>query len=155
VQSLPGHPVSDEELSELEFRAFDLDVHSVDIQLPGGVGCTWTTIRDVPESPGVYAFTVDDGVSQCVAYVGRTSHLWMVTKGRLPRSGGARGGQRYGRPQHAGVTRRRVNLLIAAELRAGRRVRHWLRCAELPTLAVEEERLIRCWRLRTLGWNRG
>jgi hypothetical protein len=38
----------------------------------------------------------EDGVR--VAYVGMTSHLWMVTRGRLPGGGGARGGQK-GRPE--------------------------------------------------------
>jgi hypothetical protein len=89
-----------------------------------------------------------------VAYVGRTEHLWMVTKGRLP-GGGARGGQRYGRPRHAGATRRRVNILIAEQLRAGRVVRHWI--CQLPSAALraEEERFITSWDLRRCGWNRG
>ena len=50
----------------------------------------------------------------------RHLELWMVTMGRLPGSGGARGGQRYGRPRHAGETRQRVSILIAEQLRSGR-----------------------------------
>lgn len=62
-----------------------------------------------------------------LCYVGMTSHLWMVTKGRLPRGEGARPGQRYGRPKYAGLTRQRINAAIGEELRMGRRVRHWVR----------------------------
>jgi hypothetical protein len=98
---------------------------------------------------------VDDGEHQAVTYVGMTTHLWMVTKGRLPRSGGGRGGQRYGRPRHAGATRVRINLLIAAEISKGHRIRHWLQPFEERSLADEEERLIRLRQLRHLGWNRG
>ena len=124
---LPGHPVTDDELRRLGFAPHDIAVRATDLVLPTGAGCEWTTLGVVPDSPGLYAFTVDDGTVQHVAYVGLTTHLWMVTKGTLPRSGGARPGQRYGRPKYAGVTRQRVNVLVAAELAAGRRVRHWLR----------------------------
>lgn len=79
----------------------------------------------------------------------------MVTKGRLPRPAGARDGQRYGRPKYAGITRQRVNILVAAQLAAGRRVRHWLRPLPEPLLREEEERLIQRWQLREVGWNRG
>lgn len=89
-----------------------------------------------------------------MTYVGRTEHLWMVTKGQLPGSGG-RGGQRYGRPQHAGATRQRVNILIAEQLREGRSVRHWVRPGPVNELRAEEERLITEWDLRRVGWNRG
>lgn len=152
---LPGHPVADDELQALGFAPHDLDVHRLDVTLSGGIGCEWTTLGEVPESRGLYAFTVNDDSTQHVAYVGLTTHLWMVTKGRLPRSGGARGGQRYGRPTHAGVTRQRINVLIALEIGKGHRVRHWLRPMPDASLAVEEEALIRRWRLRELGWNRG
>jgi hypothetical protein len=99
-----------------------------------------------------------------VAYVGLTEHLWMVTKGRLPGSGGARPGQRYGRPKYAGITRKRVNVAIAEQLRSGRTVRHWLRPITEPPpsreelwrrLCTEEEILIKRWDLRRTGWNRG
>ena len=124
------------------------------MRLADGVGCAWTTVGDVPDSPGLYAFTVSDGSVLRLTYVGLTTHLWMVTKGHLPQSGGARGAQRYGHPKHAGVTRQRVNILIAIEHAAGRQVRHWVRplAAELP---AAEETLIRRWRLRETGWNRG
>jgi hypothetical protein len=56
---------------------------------------------------------------------------------------------------HAGVTRKRINMLIALELVAGHLVQHWVRPLQKELLAVEEEVLIRRWRLRTVGWNRG
>jgi hypothetical protein len=55
-------------------------------------------IEGSPAGPGLYAFTVEDDRELRVAYVGLTSHLWMVTKGRLPGGQEARGGHRYGRP---------------------------------------------------------
>ena len=85
----------------------------------------------------------------------------MVTKGRLP-DGRARGGQRYGRPKHASVTRERINVLAAEQMRLGRTVRHWVRPLSIGDgqdlrvrLHKEEEDLIRLWNLRTVGWNRG
>jgi hypothetical protein len=155
MSSLPGHPVADHDLHALGFAPHDLAFDATVIALPGGVGRAWTTLGEVPDAAGLYAFTVDDGVSQHVTYVGKTSHLWMVTKGRLPRSAGARPGQRYGRPRYSGATRQRINVLVAAEVAANRRVRHWLRPLAAPLLSSEEERLIRHWRLRELGWNRG
>jgi hypothetical protein len=137
----------------LGFSAHSLDVQRVGVMLPTGTGCEWTTLGEVPDSPGLYAFTVDNHEYQSVTYVGLTSHLWMITKGRLPHSGGGRGGQRYGRPLHAGGTRVRINLLIAVEIEKGRRVRHWVRPTPLHLLEVEEESFIRLWRLRELGWN--
>jgi hypothetical protein len=104
---------------------------------------------------GRTSFTVVGGDAQHVAYVGLTTHLWMVTKGRLPRSGGARGGQRYGRPKYAGRIWQRVNVLIAGQIALGRRVLHWLRPLVEERLCAEEEALITRWRLRELGWNRG
>jgi hypothetical protein len=155
MTSLPGHPITDDELCCLGFSAHDMVIRATGIVLPDGVGCEWTTLGDIADSPGLYAFTVDDGAIQHVTYVGLTTHLWMVTKGCLPRSGGARPGQRYGRPKYSGITRQRVNVLIAAQLDAGRRVRHWLRPLDAGHLRREEEALIQRWRLRELGWNRG
>ena len=82
--------------------------------------------RERPPGPGVYVFTVQDDRELRVAYAGLTSHLWMVTKGRLPDGQGARGGQRYGRLRHAGATRQRGSVLIAEQVRAGHRVQHWV-----------------------------
>ena len=123
------------------------------VKLSRGLGCEWATIGQVPDSAGLYAFTVEDEHYIRVAYVGLTQHLWMVCKGRLPGSGGARGAQRYGRPRNAGQTRQRVNLLIAEQIRAGRLVRHWVRPLAIPALRAEEERLITTWNLRHQGWN--
>jgi hypothetical protein len=95
--------------------------------------------------------------------VGLTEELWTVTKGRLP-AGGARPGQRYGRPRYAGVTRQRINALIAPHGAAGALVRHWVKpvsapAADRPTLRAllleEEQALIARWALRPDGWNRG
>jgi uncharacterized protein (UPF0548 family) len=129
-------------------------VSSLEVSLPSGVGCEWTTQGEVPDTPGLYAFTVEDDHQMRVVYVGRTSHLWMVTRGQLPGSV-ARGGQRYGRPRHAGQTRQRVNILIAGQLRAGRWVRHWTCPLPVAALRAEEERFIVGWDLRRCGWNRG
>jgi len=90
-----------------------------------------------------------------VTYVGMTTHLWMVTIGRLP-SGGGRGGQRYGRPRHAGVTRERVNVLVAEQVQVGRVVTHWVKPVDdISALRLQEEQLIAKWDLRLAGWNRG
>jgi hypothetical protein len=150
----PGHPILAAELAEAGFRPLELRVNSLDMSLPSGLGCEWTTLGEVPDAPGLYAFTVEDDHQMRVAYVGRTSHLWMVTRGHLP-GGAARGGQRYGRPRHAGQTRQRVNVLIAGQLRAGRSVRHWTCPLPVAALHAEEERLIAGWDLRRCGWNRG
>ena len=154
MTDLPGRLVTDRELRAVGFRPHELAVHRTDVVLPEGVGCEWDTLGAVPDSPGLYAFTVDDGTEQTVAYVGMTSHLWMVTKGSLPGQGGARGPQRYGRVRHAGATRRRVNIAVAEQLRAGRRVRHWLLPLSRPTLRLQEETLIQRWQLRAPGWHR-
>lgn len=151
----PGQPVTATDLSTAGFQPLDLVVTSLDVNLPSGRGCEWTISGQVPAGPGLYAFTVEHDHLIRVAYVGLTAHLWMVTKGRLPDGGGARGGQRYGRPRHAGVTRQRVNILIAEQLRAGRVVRHWVRQLPETALRAEEERLITSWDLRRVGWNRG
>ena len=44
-------------------------------------------IGEDPDAPGAYAFIAEHGNDLRVAYVGQTSHLWTVTKGRLPRAG--------------------------------------------------------------------
>jgi len=149
----PGHPILATDLTKAGFQPLELRVSSLDVELPGGRGCEWTTLGEVSNASGLYAFTVEDDHQMRVAYVGRTDHLWMVTKGRLP-GNGARGGQRYGRPQHAGATRQRVNILIAEQLRAGRVVRHWIRQLQPTALRAEEERFITGWDLRRVGWNR-
>lgn len=160
---LPGHAVTRTELEALGFLPLTLRMRSGDVILAEGTGCEWDTITEVPDAPGVYLFTVEETPLLCVTYAGLTEQLWMVTKGRLPK-GGARGGQRYGRPRHAGVTRQRVNTLIAEQVRKGRVVAHWVRPfggsaanpAELrAALASEEGALIQRWRLRQVGWNRG
>lgn len=146
----------------LGFVPLTLEVTKPEVVVASGSGCEWTTVGEVPTSPGVYLFTVEDGDALHVVYAGLTEHLWMVTKGRLP-LGGARPGQRYGRPVYAGVTRERINIAVAEQLRAGRTVRHWVRpLMDAPEdrvllrrrLVQEEAALIRRWNLRQMGWNR-
>jgi hypothetical protein len=159
-----GTPVSEDTLRRLGFEPHELHFKPGVVPLRGGSGANWNTIGDIPEGPGLYAFTVEDpreANSLRVAYVGLSTHLWMVTKGRLP-AGGARGGQRYGRPKHAGDTRQRVNIEVARARATGLLVRHWLKTMTIPEtveprgfLRQEEEDLIREWRLRDVGWNRG
>jgi hypothetical protein len=161
-----GHLASPEELPGLGFRPLELQIGRTDVQLPGGTGCEWTAVGDVPDAPGLYTFTLElrgeDGLR--VVYVGMTEHLWMVTMGHLPRGGGARGGQRYGRPTYAGVTRQRINIEVRRARQDGWIVRQWVR--PFPSLigaheqvrlvlGREEESLISRWELRRDGWNRG
>jgi hypothetical protein len=158
---LPGTPVDEEQLSTLGFAPLELVAVDPAFDLGGTLGCAWTTAGEVPEGPGLYAFTVEDSEGMRLCYLGMTSHLWMVTKGRLPRGGGSRPGQRYGRPTYAGATRQRINVAIGEQLRAGRRVRHWVRPVALALEAdvaaalreLEEELIVR-FHLRQRGWNR-
>ncbi|GAB3563393.1 hypothetical protein GCM10027344_20810 [Spelaeicoccus albus] len=151
---MPGTLVEPEDLIALGFVPHDLDFGQ-HVEWPGGTGIEWATLGQVPDSAGVYLFTIGDGDVVHVAYVGLTTHLWMVTKGHLPHSGGARGGQRYGKPRHAGVTRKRVNALIAQQVDAGRTVQHWLRELPRDLIVDEEDRLIHLWSTRSTGWNIG
>ncbi len=164
ANEMPGYPVSYRDLMREGFVPLELAIVRHNVTLPNGWGTDWNTVGDVPAAPGHYLFTVgEDDVTHYVAYVGMTGNLWMVTKGRLP-SGAARGGQRYGRPQYAGPTRKRVNVEVTRQLNQGRRVIHWVRpiCMDArgkipvrPVLRLEEERLIERWELRSRGWNRG
>lgn len=147
----------------LGFIPLDLLFRPTTVELPDGPACEWTTVGDVPKRPGLYAFTIGPDDVLRVMYVGLTEELWMVTKGRLP-SGDARPGQRYGRPRYAGVTRQRVNALIAPHAARGALVRHWVKpIADPPSdratlralLLDEEQALITQWALRRHGWNRG
>ena len=79
----PGHPVTPTDLHQAGFRHLELRVTSLDVDLPAGQGAEWTTIGEVPDAPGLYAFTVEDDHQIRVAYVGLTGHLWMVTKLRF------------------------------------------------------------------------
>ena len=159
----PGCPVAEETLASRGFVRHELAFEE-SVELSIGTGRNWNTLGDIPQGPGLYAFTAENPTSQrplAVYYVGLTSDLWMVTKGQLP-GGVARGGQRYGRPKHAGATRQRVNVEIAALLAEGCVVSHWLNPVRIPPdadtrtwLRHEEEKLITEWNLRSCGWNRG
>jgi hypothetical protein len=85
VPPLPGHPVSDEELTSLGFAPHEIEVRSMGVDLPGGRGCEWTTMGDVPDGPGLYAFTVkgllhDQVTGQVVTYP-CSSPVSVVTRG--------------------------------------------------------------------------
>lgn len=153
--TLPGFVVDEAEVRRLGFQPHELRFHPTEIALPGGKGCEWSTLGVIPEGPGLYLFTITEGDVTAVAYVGQTKHLWMMTKGYLPRGGGARPGNRYGKPRYAGSTRQRVNILVAQQVAAGRLVRHWLKPTPLERLDAEEESFIALWRLRLVGWNVG
>jgi hypothetical protein len=163
ADGLPGRLVSTSELNDEGFVPLKLEVRKLDAEYPFGRGCEWTTVGTVPKGPGVYAFTVGEDDNLHVTYVGLTEEFWMVTKGRLP-IGGARPGQRYGRPLYAGVTRQRINGLISEQLVLDRLVRHWVSPMVNPAsgradvrgqLVQREEQLIQRWDLRRIGWNRG
>jgi hypothetical protein len=156
-----GYGTTAGEMRRLGFFPLDLDFRQTAGELADA--CEWTTVGEVPKGPGIYAFTLGTDEELRVMYVGLTEELWMVTKGRLP-SGGARPGQRYGRPRYAGATRQRINALIAPHAAGGALIRHWVRPlssppADRPTLRAallkEEEALITEWELRRVGWNRG
>lgn len=157
-----GRPVMREELAQLGFVEHQLEpVPGGDVTEAGLIG--WNTLGPIPDAPGVYCFVGRPNQSSelRVFYVGMTSHLWMVAKGTLP-SGIARGGQRYGRPKHAGTTRQRVNAEVARLVSDGWTFSHWLRAVEAPSdpamleavLRAEESHLITMWGLRVVGWNR-
>lgn len=154
---MPKNLATDFELRGLGYQPLDLAwldrTHDVP---PHGACRDFTVLGEIPDCSGLYAFTVEKEDRLEVRYVGMTSHLWMVTKGRLP-DGRARGGQRYGRPRHAGVTRQRVNAVLAAEQSGGGRVRQWVLPLgyATPLLRDAEEIAIRRWDLRVSGLNRG
>jgi hypothetical protein len=165
MAELPGHAVGEAALRNEGFAPLSIEVRRLGVALPNGSGCEWTTQGNVPTGPGLYAFSVEDGTHLHVTYVGQTEELWMVTKGRLPAGPSrSRPAQRYGRPRYAGITRQRINVLIAEQLQSGRTVRHWVQpLANAPAspddlrghLTQAEEALIQRWRLRHVGWNRG
>jgi hypothetical protein len=157
-----GTPVARGDLARLGFVEHPLEpVAAADVSEGALIG--WNTLGSVPDAPGLYCFVGQQNRSHelRVFYVGMTSHLWMVTKGQLP-GGIARGGQRYGRPRHAGTTRQRVNAEVARLAADGWTFSHWLRPVEAPAapgtlqalLRAEESRLITIWNLRVVGWNR-
>lgn len=163
VDDSPGFETSAADLRHAGFVPLVLEFRPAAVELPFGAGCEWTTVGEVPSGPGLYAFTSGDDEHLRVLYVGLTEDLWMITKGRL-RAGGARPGQRYGRPRYAGVTRQRINALVAGRVAAGELIRHWVRpLVEAPAergamrsqLFQLEQDLIDSWNLRHLGWNRG
>jgi hypothetical protein len=158
-----GYATTAEVMRALGFTPLELQFRPTAVELPDGPACEWTTVGEVPRGPGLYAFTLGGDDDLKVMYVGLTEELWMVSKGRLP-EGGARPGQRYGRPRYAGITRQRINALIAARHGAGDLIRHWVRPLSDPPqdragvrsrLLQEEQALISQWDLRRVGWNRG
>ena len=75
LAALPGFAISAPALSCAGFAPLELRFERLDIGLPSGLGCEWTTAGSVPAGPGLYAFTVEDDRELRVAYVGLTSHL--------------------------------------------------------------------------------
>lgn len=158
-----GTPVPRAHLTSLGFVEHRMKLFP-DADVPEGGLIGWDTMGFIPDAPGLYCFVGQRNPSSelRVFYVGITSHLWMVAKGQLP-GGIARGGQRYGRPKHAGTTRQRVNAEVARLTANGWCFSHWLRAVEAPSdpaaleavLRAEESRLIAMWDLRVAGWNRG
>jgi hypothetical protein len=147
--------VSAEELNALGFLPLELEFKEPVELAFGQLGRNWNTLGEIPNGPGIYAFTVESDGEMRVTYVGMTTHLWMVTIGRLP-GGSPRGGDRYGRPKHAGITRERINVLVAEQAEMGRAVTHWVMPVDdIVELRPREESLITRWDLRLAGWNRG
>lgn len=157
-----GTPVDRADLLAEGFARHQLDFLTTDFT---GRFCEWNTLGNVPDSGGLYAFVLhrsSEPDALRVPYVGLTTHLWMVTKGHLPRGGGGRGGNRYGRHEHAGATRVRINAHVATAKRLGWEVEHWLSPREVPNgadasehLRSLERALIARWQTRSpLGWNR-
>jgi hypothetical protein len=156
-----GTPIAIGDLLTRGFGPHDLRFRTSDF---AAGHCEWDTMGEVPEVGGLYTFVIhaaDRSDAHRVTYVGLTGNLWMVTKGRLP-DGSSRPAQRYGRHKYAGATRSRVNGLVAAAKLRGHEVVHWLSPRPVPLgvradvfLKPAEEELIRLWRLRETGWNRG
>jgi hypothetical protein len=144
ADQLTGTLVGATDLATRGFRPLKLHISKSEVKVGDDIGCEWTTIGDVPDAPGIYAFTLQrqDAEEVRVVYVGMTKHLWMVTKGHLPRGGGARGGQRYGRPTHAGGTRQRINVQVASAIGEGWTVRHWVKPFDGPSLGSDPKRTL-------------
>lgn len=155
--NLPGTACTRAELMSGGYLPLHLSIEGR-VQIPGyGLGTNWTTTSSVPDSAGLYLFTVQDGQQLRVVYVGRTSHLSMVTKGVHPHAKNpGRGPQRYGRPLNGGDTRKRINALATEQLALGRTLLHWVRAMrdDADLLRIEEEIAIVDWDLRRVGWNR-
>lgn len=156
-----GRAVDPAVLAGRGFLPLDLHLEAL-ADVGGAPGTNWTTVGDVPSAPGLYAFTLERSDEQVVhvVYVGMTEHLLMVTNGMLP-GGQARGGQRYGRPRHAGATRQRVNRMITRAVSEGWLPRHWVKpypAGDGATLRArlrdDEAALILRWNLTEDGWNR-
>jgi hypothetical protein len=145
---LPGRVITDADLMTLGFVSHEL-VFGKAVAWGSGCGIEWKTVGDLPQSAGNYAFTI-----LRVTYVGLTEHLWMVTKGFLPAGGGARPGQRYGKPKYSGVTRKRINYLVWCEAARGHHPQHWLRPLDVDQIRPAEMALIARWNLTRIGWNR-
>lgn len=155
---LRGTRVGRDELSELGFSGHTLRFMASHVDRGFS---EWDTEGDVPDTAGLYAFVIPDlnePEAARVAYVGMTTHLWMVTKGAAAEWRWWRGLARYGRHRYAGATRVRVSRLVIAARRQGFGVSHWVEpipdVGRVALLRVEEV-LIDQWRLRETGWNRG
>jgi hypothetical protein len=155
---LPNH-VTNDELHAAGYHRLHLTWRGARFEHPLYDRCRdFDVAADVPQSQGLYLFGLETAAGVDIRYVGMTTHLWMVTRGRLP-DGRARGGQRYGRPRHAGPTRQRINAAMTAETERGAVVGLWINPRHEPggtsSLRLEEEKAIERWQLRSHGLNRG
>lgn len=160
---VPGAPTSRSDLAQLGFLQHGLEILGPADALATGDGLSWNTLGELPAGPGLYCFVATEptaGASLRVMYVGLSTQLSAIAAGRDPL--GARGGQRYGRPKHAGVTRKRINAEVARLVQDGLSVTHWFSMLSVPAgqeprafLQRAEEELIGRWNLRVVGWNRG
>lgn len=159
----PGTPTSRAELTQLGFLKHDLQKLGPSDALSIGDGLDWNTLGPVPTGTGLYCFVAEGlpDASPRVMYVGLSTELSGIAAG-IDSNGGARGGQRYGRPRHAGMTRKRINAEVSRLIQDGQTVTHWFAVLRVPDreeprafLRREEEDLIVRWKLRSRGWNRG
>ena len=159
---VPGASVSRSHLAQLGFMEHELEILGPSDALGTGDGLSWNTLGPLPTGPGLYCFVAMEHVSAAprVMYVGLSSQLSAIAAGTDPL--GARGGQRYGRPKYAGMTRKRINAEVARLVRDGLFVTHWFSMLSVPDdqeprafLHRAEEALILRWNLRVVGWNRG
>jgi hypothetical protein len=152
-----------EELAGLGFVKHELNIIGTSDAFAVGDGLLWNTMGELPSGPGLYCFVASEPgtTSLRVMYVGLSTQLSGIAAG-TDSHGNARGGQRYGRPRHAGATRKRINAEVARLVEDGQTVTHWFARLLVPEndepgefLRQQEEKLILQWRLRTAGWNRG
>lgn len=158
-QETPANVTDTEALLGMGYRPLGLRWHQTGYEHPlYGLCLNFDVCDPVPSAPGTYIFTIDRDAMIEVRYVGKTEHLWMVTLGKRPPNQ-PRGGQRYGRPRHAGDTRQWVSAGLSPQAASGLTVRQWVRpvpsTSDLGAVLLKREREdIARWDSRRLGLNR-